>query len=136
MRIDRLELKGGIAFQFLPKRNLSVGYNLGKPSVTACCFRRKVLFDMYAIQRPATLKWLRAQQPSPCAVLQPSALHCTRHALCDVCHNLLISSRSAYLHSIKINFSHIALSYYIPFIVHLMRMISVIIKISKIKNPN
>lgn len=56
-RVDR-----GFTVSSLPKRNLSVGYNLRKPSVTACCFRRKVLFDMYAIQRPATLKWLRAQQ--------------------------------------------------------------------------
>lgn len=62
---------------FLPKRNPAVGYNLRKPSVTACCFRRKVLFDMYAIQRPATLKWLRAQQSCGSAAFSV--------ALCDTC---------------------------------------------------
>lgn len=61
LRIDRLDLQRRHV-SFLPKRDPAAGNNLRKPSVTACCFRRKVLFDMYAIQRPATLKWLRAQQ--------------------------------------------------------------------------
>jgi len=65
----------GVTFHFC--RNLAVGYNLRKPSVTACCFRRKVLFDMYAIQRPATLKWLRTQQSCGPAVFSI--------ALCDTC---------------------------------------------------
>jgi len=65
----------GVTFHFC--RNLAVGYNLRKPSVTACCFRRKVLFDMYAIQRPATLKWLRTQQSCGSAVFSI--------ALCDTC---------------------------------------------------
>jgi len=65
----------GVTFHFY--RNLAVGYNLRKPSVTACCFRHKVLFDMYAIQRPATSKWLRTQQSCGSAVFSI--------ALCDTC---------------------------------------------------